>query len=242
MTAAATASSAKAMSAGARYYGAITLPLYDLAVLSTVVPYAWQCPLATEQALYNKHVAHSRHHLDVGVATGYFLKHASSWNKHPKPSLTLMDLNPKATQYAAWRLQPTSHFSSIRQITGDAREPFPMHDDTKFDSIGLFHLLHCIPGDLTEKGVVLQNAARVLHEDGVVFGANVTPDDSSSPKNLFAQSVLAVSQALGALNNQRDSHQDMEQILEDTFHDYEIERIGCMSLWSARNPKKERGE
>lgn len=226
----------KAISAGARYYGAITLPLYDVAVLRTVVPYAWECPLATEQALYDRCVSQSRKHLDVGVASGYFLRHAA-WNKDEKPSLTLMDLNPKATKYAAQRLHRSGHFSIIQEITGNALDPFPVpqNSDEKFDSIGLFHLLHCIPGDLRTKSIVLKNAGSVLSQGGVVFGANVTPVDCTP--NLFAKGVLAFSHSLGALNNQRDSHTDMEESLDTIFNDYKIERIGCMSLWEARNPK-----
>jgi len=228
----------KTISAGARYYGAVTLPLYDAAVLKTVVPYAWNCPLATEQALYDSCVSQSRNHLDVGVASGYFLQHAA-WNKKDderKPALTLMDLNPKATKYAAHRLQKTGHFSSIQEITGDALKPFPVPINETFDSIGLFHLLHCIPGDLPTKSAVLKNAGNGLSKDGVVFGANVTPMDCEQ-QNMFAKGVLALSHSLGALNNQQDSHADMEKVLDTLFYDYKVERIGCMSLWQARNPK-----
>lgn len=224
----------KAMSAGARYYGALTLPLYDMAVLQTVVPYAWKCPLETEQKLYNDCVASSRNHLDVGVASGYFLQHAA-WNSVDKPALTLMDLNPKATKYAAHRLEKTGQFASIRETTGDALEPFPTPE--KYDSIGLFHLLHCIPGDLLSKSAVLKHAGNALSQDGVVFGANVTPVDCEP--NLFARGVLAFSHSLGALNNQLDSHADMEKVLDTLFDDYRIDRIGCMSLWQARGPKSD---
>jgi len=151
-----------------------------------------------------------------------------------------MDLNEKSTKYAANRLRQLSY--QVTELTGDARNPFPMKragnkDDNLFDSVGLFHLLHCIPGTLRDKQVVLQNAANALKPEGVAFGANVTPVDCEDEPNLFAKSVLAVSHGLGALNNQNDSHADMEKVLDDTFHDYKLERVGCMSLWAARNPK-----
>lgn len=28
----------------------------------------------------------------------------------------------------------------------------------------------------------------------------------------------------------------MEKALEETFEDYKLERVGCMSLWEARRP------
>lgn len=213
------------ISAGARYYGALTLPLYDLAVLRAVVQYAWQCPLETERALYDRCVG--ERHLDVGVASGYFLDHAL-WPV-TTPEITLMDLNPNSTRYAAHRLRRYR----ITEVVGDALEPYPV--DGKFDSIGLFHLLHCIPGDLPAKASVLLNAAQVLKPDGVVFGANVTPVDCKS--NVFAKMVLAFSHRLGALNNQNDSHADMETVLNETFADVRIQRVGYMSLWEAREPK-----
>lgn len=216
---------AATISAGARYYGAITLPLYDWAVLKTVVQYAWCCPLSLEQDLYNRSVGAK--HLDVGVASGYFMHHAK-WPVE-KPEITLMDLNPNSTKYAANRLGRYT----VSEVVGDALQPFPTKD--KFDSVGMFHLLHCIPGDLKEKSAVLKNAGQVLAPDGVVFGANVTPVDCQP--NLFAKSVLMFSHSLGALNNQRDSHADMEAVLDENFEDYNLQRVGCMSLWEARKPR-----
>lgn len=215
----------KSIDSGARYYGALTLPLYDLAVLRTVVPFAWRCALSKERALYDACVG--TRHLDVGVASGYFLDHAN-WPVDV-PHVTLMDLNPKSTQYAAHRLRRFE----ITEVVGDALQSFPVSGP--FDSIGLFHLLHCIPGSIAEKAQVLDNAASVLAPGGVVFGANVTPVDG--PKNLFAQAVLSFSHRLGALNNSRDSHADMVDALTQRFDDVQTERVGCMTLWQARTPK-----
>eukprot|EP00977_Amphora_coffeiformis_P024615 scaffold16412_cov171-Amphora_coffeaeformis.AAC.12 len=86
-----------------------------------------------------------------------------------------------------------------------------------------------------QKSVVLKHAGNALSKDGLVFGTNVTPVDRVP--NLFAKGVLAFSHAPGALNNQQDRHTDMEEALDTLFYDYNIERIGCMSLWEARNPK-----
>jgi hypothetical protein len=176
-------------------------------------------------------------HLDVGVASGYFLDH-TKWPV-AKPKITLMDLNPKATRYAADRLRRRRY--DISEVVGNALEPFPVveSEKEKFDSIGLFHLLHCIPGSLLEKKDVLRHAGNVLEpENGVVFGANVTPVDvPKTSQNFFATSVLRFSHSMGALNNQQDSHADMEAILDEMFEEYELRRVGYMSLWHARKPK-----
>ena len=212
------------ISAGARYYGALTLPLYDLAVLKLVVQGAWGCPLEKEHALYDRCVG--KRHLDVGVASGYFLDHAV-W-PIPRPEIVLMDLNPNSTRFAAHRLRRYA----VSEVVGDALLPFPV--EGRFDSIGLFHLLHCIPGSHHEKADVLRNSAAVLNPGGVVFGACVTPVDT--PLNPFAKAVLKVSHSLGALNNQRDRHSDLVEVLHQTFADVKVEKVGCMSLWEARSP------
>lgn len=211
------------MKAGARYYTALTLPLYDLAVLRTVVPFAWGCPLSEERALYDRCVG--ARHLDIGVASGYFLDHAA-WPE--APDITLMDLNPNSTRYAAYRLRRFK----VTEVAGDALMPFPVAGE--FESIGLFHLIHCIPGSIPGKAGVFDHAARVLAPGGVVFGASVTPTDR--PKNLFAKAVLGFSQRVGALNNASDSHADLKEVLNTRFAETRIWARGCMTLWEARSP------
>ena len=211
---------------GARYYGALTLPLYDLAVLRTVVPFAWRCPLAVERALYDRCVG--ARHLDIGVASGYFLDKAR-WPVE-RPEITLMDLNPNSARYAAHRLRR----HDVRQAVGDARAPFPV--DGPFDSVGLFHLIHCIPGTVAKKAQVFDHAADVLAPGGVVFGASVTPVDR--PTSLFAKTVLGFSHRLGALNNAGDSHAALKSALEARFRETRVWAEGCMTLWEARSPEK----
>lgn len=213
------------MNAGARYYKALTLPLYDLAVLRTVVPFAWGCALAEERALYDRCVG--RRHLDVGVATGYFLKHAA-WPV-ARPDITLLDLNPNSILYAARRLRRFT----VTEATGDALDPFPVAGP--FDSIALFHLIHCIPGSSAEKARVLDNAAAVLAPGGTVFGASVTP--AGLRTSLFASAVLGFANRLGALNNAKDNHCELKHAIDSRFRDTRVWLRGCMTLWEARNPR-----
>ena len=218
------------MNAGARYYGALTLPLYDAAVLKIAVPYAWEVPLEEERAMYRRCLG--RRHLDIGVATGWFLRETlenEDGGEGGDREITLMDLNEKATRYAADKL---SRFD-VRRVQGDAREPFPV--DGPFDSIAMFHLLHCIPDTVTEKAVAFDHAAAVLAEGGVCFGASVTP--KGQHLNPFAKAVLAASNATGALNNRNDSHEDLRAEIERRFRTTEIRLVGTMTLWEARNPR-----
>ena len=213
------------MNAGARYYGAITLPLYDLAVLGVAVPLCWGCPVGEVQALYDRNLGAA--HLDVGVATGRFL-HRAAWAA-PDKSLTLMDLNPRAARYAAHRLR--RYAPEI--LTGDARAPFPTQ--RRFNSIGLTHLLHCIPGDISAKASVFDHAAARLAPGGVVFGASVTP--KGARKSPQAALLLAAMNRIGALNNALDSHDALRAALEARFATVRIWRRGLSSLFEARGPR-----
>ena len=213
------------MDAGARYYGALTLPLYDAAVLNLAVPYAWGVPLSVGREMYRRLVG--ARHLDIGVATGYFLRKALAGRDTAQ--ITLMDLNENATRYAARKL---SRFD-VTEAVGDALEPFPVTGP--FDSIAMFHLLHCMPGTVAEKAVALDHAIAVLAPGGVCFGASVTPAGHSL--NPFGRLVLNASNRTGALNNANDDHDALRAEIDSRFRDVKIELHGVMTLWEARGPR-----
>ena len=213
------------MHAGARYYGALTLPLYDAAVLNIAVPYGWGVPLKTGREMYRRLVG--ARHLDIGVATGYFLRKALE--ERDEAEITLMDLNENATRYAADKLRRFD----VTQAVGDALEPFPV--DGPFDSIAMFHLLHCMPGTVAEKAVAFDHAIEVLAPGGVCFGASVTP--AGRKLGPLGRMILTASNKTGALNNAADDHDALRAEIESRFHDTKIELQGVMTLWEARNPK-----
>ncbi len=211
--------------AGARYYGALTLPIYDAAVLNIAVPFGWGVPLETERGMYRRLVG--TRHLDIGVATGYFLR--KTLKDRQEAQITLMDLNENATRYAADRLKRFD----VTQAVGDALQPFPVSGP--FDSIAMFHLLHCMPGTVAEKAVAFDHAIRVLAPGGVCFGASVTP--AGQRLNPFGRLVLKGSNRTGALNNAQDTHDALRTAIESRFHDTKIELQGVMTLWEARRPR-----
>ncbi len=216
----------EAIHPGARYYGALTLPLYDTAVLNIAVPYGWGVPLSHERSMYDRLL--SRRHLDIGVATGYFIRRTLRDHTGPQ-HITLMDLNENATRYAAEKLK---RFDVV-QTVGDALQPFPVRGP--FDSIAMFHLLHCMPGTIAEKAIAFDHAIDVLAPGGVCFGASVTPAGRSL--NPFGRAVLAGSNRSGALNNAHDDHDALRAEIEHRFTNTKIECHGVMTLWEARNPR-----
>jgi len=211
--------------AGARYYGALTLPLYDAAVLNIAVPYAWGVKLDVERDMYRRLVG--ARHLDIGVATGYFLRKALE--DRDEASITLMDLNENATRYAAEKLKRFD----VTEVVGDAVEPFPV--DGPFDSVAMFHLLHCMPGTVAEKAAAFDHAIAVMAPGAVCFGASVTP--AGRKLNPFGRAVLAASNRTGALNNANDDHDALRAQIESRFTDAKVELRGVMTLWEARGPR-----
>lgn len=210
---------------GARYYGALTLPLYDAAVLNVAVPRAWGVPLEVGRDMYRRLVG--ARHLDIGVATGYFLR--AALEERDAASVTLMDLNENATRYAAGKLERFD----VTEAVGDALEPFPV--DGPFDSVAMFHLLHCMPGTVAEKAVAFDHAIAVMAPGAVCFGASVTP--AGRRLNPFGRLVLNASNRTGALNNAQDSHEALRREIEARFAEARVELRGAMTLWEARGPR-----
>ncbi|EHC89260.1 SAM-dependent methyltransferases YbcY [Salmonella enterica subsp. enterica serovar Rubislaw str. A4-653] len=73
---------------GAKVYNPFTLSLYDWWVLNISNKYAWKCPTDTRLLPFFLHHM-GETHLDIGVGTGYYLKHAPATH-----AISLMDLNP----------------------------------------------------------------------------------------------------------------------------------------------------
>ncbi|EKD7255848.1 SAM-dependent methyltransferase, partial [Salmonella enterica] len=86
---------------GAKVYNPFTLSLYDWWVLNISNKYAWKCPTDTRLLPFFLHHM-GETHLDIGVGTGYYLKHAPATH-----AISLMDLNPDSLKIAASRVGNT---------------------------------------------------------------------------------------------------------------------------------------
>ncbi|CAM7208818.1 hypothetical protein ESCOMM214M_04085 [Escherichia coli] len=154
---------------GARIYTPLTLKLYDWWVLGVSNRLAWGCP--TKEHLLPHFLEHlGNNHLDIGVGTGFYLTHV------PESSLiSLMDLNEASLNAASTRAGE----SKIKhKISHDVFEPYPAALHGQFDSISMFYLLHCLPGNISTKSCVIRNAAQALTDDGTLaqlFRKTFTP-------------------------------------------------------------------
>lgn len=147
---------------GSLWYTNIFLKIYDWFALGFSCRFIWGCKADNITDLYNQHV--TGNHLDIGIGTGYFLDRCTF--PVDKPQITIVDLNPYALGIAKKRLARYNPEAHIR----DVLKPLNI-GNRRFDSIGLAHLFHCLPGNIESKGVVFQNIKELLKPGGVVFGS-----------------------------------------------------------------------
>jgi SAM-dependent methyltransferase len=213
----------KAVQAGQAVYTQRTLDLYDLVVLGLSNALIWKCPTRRVLDLYDRHIAIS--HLDVGVGTGWFLDHC----RFPgdKPQITLLDLNPTCLERASARI--ARYAPTI--VQANVLEPFDL-DTGPFGSIGLNYLLHCLPGDVAKKAVVLDYLKPFLAPGGVVFGSTLLSDGVERSRT--ARALMHFYNSKGIFSNERDGVEPLRRELAARFEDVRIKVIGCAALFVAR--------
>lgn len=216
----------KATSAGAAVYTPFTLKLYDWWVLSVSNQYAWRCPTSANLLPhFVKHTGDS--HLDIGVGTGYYLTHLPE-----NCQLALADLNHNSLQVAARRVGTERVNKSLAH---DIYQPFPAEWQQQFDSVSLFYLLHCLPGTMTDKQVVIKHAAMALKPDGQLSGATILGKGVSH--NALGRKLMAVYNKKGIFSNQLDCENTLHEALSTCFTDVEINVVGTVALFRASSPR-----
>jgi SAM-dependent methyltransferase len=208
--------------AGQAVYTRSLLRLYDLFVFGFNFPVLWRCPKKHLLGLYEEHA--SAHHLDIGVGSGYLLNKG----RFPTatPDITLMDLNPNSLEFAARRLQRLSPHTHQADVLAPWTLP-----ERAFGSVGMVNLLHCVPGDLREKGVVFESAGKVLAPGGTLFGATVLGVGIEHTHR--SQAVMERFNRKGIFSNLEDSLEDLESGLSSVFPSYDVRVQGSVALFSA---------
>jgi len=197
--------------------------VYDRLVLNLVNPLVWRCPSSKITGLYEEHI--TDHHLDVGPGTGYFLDRC----RFPSstPSITLLDINADVLAAAAARItryQP-------RTVQANLLEPIEL-ETAGFGSIGLTHMLHCLPGSLDAKTRVIDHLVPLLRPGGHVFGSTVL--HGGVRHTSAARGLLRVLNGRGVFCNLDDDVATLERALAARFDDYELRIHGSVALFAAR--------
>lgn len=213
----------------AAVYSPLVLAIYDAWVLGVSNTYAWKC--STRGVLlpfFERHIG--RRHLDVGVGTGYYLDRA----RIPSGThLTLLDSNPNCLAAAQHRLGRRALSLMHHDVTDDLSAKI----GSKFDSISLFYLLHCLSGDVRDKAAAIANLARYLKQDGVLYGATILgPGDAH---NLFGRCLMRLYNQRGIFGNRTDTADALKDVLDRHFDDVRLRQHGAVALFEARRPRAE---
>ncbi len=199
---------------------------YDAFVVGFMAPRVWKMGAGPGLELYQNHMG--QRHLDVGPGTGYFIVEA----KPPADTeLTLVDANPNVLEHckttlATW--EPTT-------VEANVLEPLPV--DGPFDSAGLAHVIHCLPGPMTAKAKAIEHIAAVLSDDGVLFGGTIL--GMSADHTWAARAFLRITNFQGGFDNRNDDVDGLREILKASFRDVEIDvPTGSAAYFVARNPRR----
>lgn len=211
---------------GAKIYTPLTLKLYDWWVLGISNRLAWGCP--TREHLIPHFLEYlGNNHLDIGVGTGFYLTHAPG-----RALISLMDLNEASLNAASARAGDSK---IQKKINHDVFEPYPKALHDQFDSISMFYLLHCLPGNIWGKNLVIHNAAQALTDNGTLYGATILGD--GVVHNRFGQKLMHIYNQKGIFSNTKDSEEGLTQILSEHFEHVKIRVEGTVALFSASGKK-----
>jgi ubiquinone/menaquinone biosynthesis C-methylase UbiE len=216
--------STTAAKAALRIYIKPVLSLYDPFVHGFSNPLVWRCPTRLMLEMYNTHV--SANHLDVGVGTGYFLDKCTFPSE--TPTISLLDFSSNTLAKTAKRIaryNPTTYLANIY-------DPLPI-TAPPFDSIGLNYVLHCLPGSMLDKGVVLQHLKPLLSATGVLFGSTIL--GRGVYRTPQAKVLMRTYNAIKAFSNSADDVATLEKILGQTFQEYRVKIVGCVAFFKARS-------
>ncbi len=207
---------------GQAVYTPLMLKLYDLWVLNISNTWIWRCPKHIQLQQFNQNT--TANHLDIGVGTGYYLKHCQ-WPKQTK--LALMDLNPNCLGVA-------------KNLLHDKTPKLYLHDifkpnaalSAQFDSISMNYLLHCLPGTMQTKSNAIATATTMLTPGGVLFGATILADAALHSKT--SQRLCNFYNEKGIFSNQEDTLAALKSALAQHLTDIEISVVGCVALFKGK--------
>jgi hypothetical protein len=202
-------------------YTPFMLSIYDLLVHGLSNHVAWRCPTRRITDLYRANL--SANHLEAGVGTGYFLDRTGD---ERLGRLVLLDINRHCLDRAGCRLarfKPALHEVNLLA-------PIKLNV-APFASVGLTYVLHCLPGSMSEKLIVVDHLRPLMEKGAVLFGATIL--GRGIAPNRAARSLLDLYNAKGVFNNREDDIASLREGLRQRFDEVEIEQAGCVALFRA---------
>lgn len=207
--------------AGQAFYTPLGLKIYNLLVLSFSNRFAWRCPTKLQLDRYKQYV--SARHLDIGIGTGYYLDNC---NFPSNSYLALLDLNPSCLTFCSEKLsryKPTLYCANVFDKLSN-------HVPEQFDSIAINYLLHCLPGNMSDKATVIKNIRDLLNPGGIMFGSTIL--GNGSKHNYIARKLLKLYNKKRAFSNCDDSLESLKNALKANFDNVEIKQVGSVALFN----------
>ena len=211
------------VAAGQAVYTKDTLGFYDFVVLGVSNRFIWKCPTQRLVEHYNKHV--TANHLDIGVGTGYFLEHCRFPSRTPR--VALMDLNQNTLEFASKRIAHHTPETYPRNVL----EPISI-EAAKFDSVGINYLLHCVPGSIESKAVILDHIKALANPNAVVFGSTLLQGGVS--RSWIAKRLMDIYNKKGIFSNEDDNLDGLKRVLSERLKDVSVEAVGSAAVFSGR--------
>jgi SAM-dependent methyltransferase len=211
-------------SKGAQVYTPLSLRFYDWWVLNLSNRYAWRCK--TEPVLldhFQKYMGDR--HLDIGVGTGYYLAKSLHKTRH----ITLLDLNPNSLKAAENRIGSDRIAECIKH---DVFIPLPKRLEGYYNSVSMFYLLHCLPGDMVAKSPIIGNVASTLKASGTLYGATIL--GKGVEHNAFGRKLISVYNKKGIFCNNLDALDTLHAALSVHFKQVNVKLQGAVALFAAK--------
>ncbi|KAI9739234.1 MAG: hypothetical protein M1834_007447 [Cirrosporium novae-zelandiae] len=203
---------------------------YDLVVLKFSNTFAWRCPTTTTLVpFFKSHIQPDcTSHLDIGVGSGYY---PAVCSLPPSTSLTLVDLNQNSLNAASARFnRPASTTCILHDITT------PLPTSTRYDSISLMYLLHCMPGPPSHKArIIFAHLKHNLQPDGTLFGSTIL--GKGVRHNLLGKALMWYYNYTGIFGNEGDGAEGVLDALREEFEVVEGRVVGTVLLFVARGPR-----
>ncbi|WP_342635727.1 class I SAM-dependent methyltransferase [Gloeothece verrucosa] len=159
------------------------------------------------------------------MGTGYFL--ARCQFPCAEPRIALMDLNENSLEFAQRRIARYKPEIYRRNVL----EPIHINAE-KFDSVAINYLLHCLPGSIESKSVVLAHLKALMNPNAVIYGSTILSDDVA--RSRLAKWLMDTYNKRGIFSNQNDDLEGFQEVLAKHFGDISLEVVGCVTLFSGR--------
>jgi hypothetical protein len=200
-----------------RAYTKAGLRVYDALVMGVLAEHVWGCRPDTFIDHYRKHVTST--HADIGVGTGYCLDRCEF--DTPNPTLALIDLQPACLEYAAKRLARYRPQTYVRDVLQPLRT-----DGRRFESIALGGVLHCLSGDMQQKGRVFDALEPLTRGGSKIFGYTLVRDVVE--RRARSRLLHHVLNRMRIISNAGDRASDLRRELSSRFVSCNVEQVGCI--------------